>query len=104
MPYFVYCGHDDPARRDIRNRVRELHRQFIRFPQADCRCVAGGPLRDDAGGMMIGTLLVFDAKDRDCVTRFMACDPYNQEKLFSRVEIWAWDWGLGPPQGHDVSR
>ena len=32
MPYFVYCGHDDPGQRDIRDRARELHRQFIRVP------------------------------------------------------------------------
>ena len=102
MPYFVYRGHDAPGQRGIRDRVRELHRQFIRVSRPDCRCVAGGPLRDDAGGMMIGTLLVFEAKDRDCVIQFMAGDPYNQENLFSRVEIWAWDWGLGTPQGQEA--
>lgn len=98
MPYFVYCGHDGPGKQEIRQRVRDSHRQYIRIVQVDCRCVAGGPLKDDANGTMIGTLLVFEAKDRQTVAKFMAGDPYNREALFSEVDIWAWDWGLGPPQ------
>jgi uncharacterized protein YciI len=97
MPYFVFCAHDKPGASDARSRVREQHRAYIRIAQDRCRCVAGGPLMDDAGAAMVGSLLIFDAKDRTAVERFVANDPYTTENIFARMDIWRWNWGLGLP-------
>jgi uncharacterized protein YciI len=97
MPYFVFYGSDRPGMDAVRARVREDHRQHLRQTQPGCRAVLGGPLVDDAGARMDGTLLVFEADDRAAVERFMAGDPYSQNDLFERVEIRRWSWGLGKP-------
>ena len=97
MPHFVFCAHDRPGVGEIRARVREQHRAYIRIAQDGCRCVAGGPLMDESGTQMAGTLLVFEARDRDAVEGFVANDPYMAEKIFARIDIWKWNWGLGNP-------
>ena len=97
MPYFVFCSHDKPGTSDARSRVRERHRAYIRIARDGCRCVAGGPLMDDAGAAMIGSLLVFEAQDRAAVEKFVAGDPYTKENIFSSTDIWRWNWGLGLP-------
>ena len=97
MPYFVFCAHDKPGMGATRAKVREEHRAYIRLAQDGCRCVAGGPLMDDSGAQMNGTLLVFEARDRQAVEHFVANDPYSGEKLFARSDIRQWNWGLGKP-------
>ena len=97
MPYFVFCAHDKPGMGEARAKVREQHRAYIRVPQEGCRCVAGGPLMDEDGGRMNGTLLIFAALDRKAVERFVANDPYTVEAIFARSDIWPWNWGLGQP-------
>ena len=59
--------------------------------------MAGGPLMDDSGARMAGTLLVFEARDREAVESFVATDPYMGEHIFARTDIWRWHWGLGQP-------
>jgi uncharacterized protein YciI len=97
MPYFVFCAHDKPGVGDARAKVREQHRAYIRVAQDGCRCVAGGPLMDDSGVSMNGTLLIFEARDRQAVEHFVANDPYMGEAIFARIDIWRWHWGLGQP-------
>jgi uncharacterized protein YciI len=97
MPYFVFCAHDKPDAAEARARLRERHRAYIRIAQDGCRCVAGGPLMDEDGGRMTGTLLVFEARDRQAVEAFVATDPYMGERIFMRTDIRRWNWGLGQP-------
>ena len=59
--------------------------------------MAGGPLMDDSGVQMAGTLLVFEARDRKAVESFVATDPYMGEQIFAHTDIWRWNWGLGQP-------
>src|ERR1700755_745755 len=75
MPFFVFCAHDKPGTGEARMRARELHRAYIRIAQEGCRCVAGGPLMDESGAQMTGTLLVFEARDRKAVETFVSNDP-----------------------------
>lgn len=98
MPYFVFYGSDGPGGDEIRARVREAHRLYLRQAQPGARVVLGGPLVEDEGGRMDGTLLVFEADDRAAVQRFVAGDPYAQAGLFARTEIRRWNWGLGKPE------
>ena len=97
MPYFVFCAHDKPGMSEARARVREQHRTYIRIARDGCRCVAGGPLMDEGGAAMNGTLLIFEAQDRRAVERFVANDPYVGEEIFARMDIRQWRWGLGQP-------
>ena len=97
MPYFAFCAHDKPGMSEARAKVRERHRAYIRIAQEGCRCVAGGPLMDESGTHMTGTLLIFEARDRQAVERFVANDPYMGENLFARMDIRQWNWGLGQP-------
>ena len=100
MPFFVFCAHDKPGTGEARMRARELHRAYIRIAQDGCRCVAGGPLMDESGAQMTGTLLVFEARDRKAVETFVSNDPYMGEDIFARTDIWKWNWGLGQPPTH----
>ena len=95
--YFVFRGTDRAGADALRARLRAAHRQHIREPRANCRVVAGGPLVEDDGQRMIGTLLVLEAKDRAAALNFLADDPYLREDLFARTELQRWNWGLGEP-------
>jgi uncharacterized protein len=97
MPYFVFCAHDKPGMGEVRMKVREQHRAYIRIAQDGCRCVAGGPLMDESGARMNGTLLIFEARDRQAVEHFVSNDPYLGEEIFAHIDIWPWKWGLGQP-------
>ena len=97
MPFFVFYGIDKPGVEETRLRVRPAHQARLREGGPGCKAVAGGPLADDAGEHLIGSLLVFDAEDRAAVERFMAGDPYLIEGVFERTEIRRWRWGLNPP-------
>ncbi len=95
MPYFIFRGTDAPGMSSIRSEIREAHRSYIRIASPDCRVVAGGPLVNDAGDTMFGTLLVLEATDRDAAMHFLKDDPYAKAKLFMRTELDRWQWGLG---------
>jgi hypothetical protein len=97
MPHFVLIGRDRPGTGDLRQSLRPAHQAHFFAPREDCVGVAGGPLLDEKGREMVGTLLVFEAVDRAAVDRFFADDPYNTGGLFASVEIIAWRWGLGRP-------
>ena len=97
MPYFVLIGRDRPGTLALRQSLRPAHQAHFFAPRVDCVGVAGGPLLDDAGAEMVGSLLVFEATDRAAVDRFFAEDPYNRGGLFGSVEISPWRWGLGRP-------
>lgn len=95
MAFFVFRGVDGPNSAAIRARVRDAHRAYIRVSAFGCRVVAGGPLVDDNGEVMFGTLLVLEAPDRDTAERFLRGDPYAEAQLFIRTELDRWNWGLG---------
>jgi hypothetical protein len=95
VPFFIFRGTDRPDRAATRAEIREAHRAYIRKPTPDCRVVAGGPLVDDEGDAMFGTLLVLEATDRNAALRFLQDDPYARAQLFARTELDRWQWGLG---------
>jgi hypothetical protein len=96
--YFIFRGSDRPGVDKLRARLRAAHRRHIRAPRADCRVVAGGPLVEDDGQRMVGTLLVLEALDRAAAQKFLADDPYLRENLFAQTELQRWNWGLGEPR------
>jgi uncharacterized protein YciI len=104
MPYFMVIGRDRPGTKDLRLSLRPAHQAHFFAPQPGCRGVAGGPLVDDTGESMEGSLLVFEADDRAAVDRFLLDDPYCRGGLFESVEIKRWRWGLGAPPHENGSR
>lgn len=94
LSHFLVRAFDGQNGNAIRAEVREPHRAHLRRQTADCRCVLGGPLRNEQGEM-IGTALVFEATSRAAVEQFMADDPYVKANLFARLETDVWTIGLG---------
>jgi len=58
----------------------------------------GGPMLDDAGATMNGTLLVIEAGSLLEVEAFMQDDPYVRAGLFASLQIRPWHWSLGNPE------
>jgi uncharacterized protein YciI len=104
VAFFVLIGRDRLATGPLRQSLRPAHQAHFFAPRPDCRGVAGGPLLDDAGEQMVGSLLVFEAVDRAAVDRFVADDPYTRAGLFETVEIIPWRWGLGRPDAVFAAR
>ena len=89
MPFALICR-DRPGARDIRKANRDAHLAYV----ADHPILLGGPMLDDAGGM-IGSLLILDVDDRAAAEAFAASDPYATAGLFESVEIVAWKRVIG---------
>jgi uncharacterized protein YciI len=95
VPFFIFRGTDGPGGASIRAEIRDAHRAYIRVATPGCRVVAGGPLVDDHGNVMFGTLLVLEAIDRNAAQQFLQGDPYAKAQLFAHTELDRWQWGLG---------
>lgn len=96
--YFVFTGTDRPGSGALRASLRPEHRQYLRTIAPDCRVVAGGPIVEDDGDRMVGTLLILEARDRTAAERFLADDPYARGSLFKSTALQRWIWGLGEPR------
>lgn len=97
--FFAVFATDKPDMCDVRERVRPVHRTYLRSAtQHGVFVRLGGPTLAPCGDAMNGTLLVVEAEGIDDVMAFVSHDPYVQAGLFDRVEIRPWDWSLGNPE------
>ena len=87
MQYVLYCL-DKSGHSQIRAANRDAHLAYLKGHSA--AIVFAGPLLDDAGTGMIGSLLVMDFPDRAAVDKFVAGDPYNRAGLFASVRVSPW--------------
>jgi uncharacterized protein YciI len=46
-----------------------------------------GPLQSDDGEIMVGSLFIIEAPDRDAIKRFTEADPFHQEGVWGHVHI-----------------
>ena len=100
--YFIIFATDKPGQGDLRNRIRPLHRSYLRATaEHGVRVHLGGPTLAQQSATMNGTLLVVETTDHEQVRRFVENDPYMQAGLFEHVEIRAWNWTLGNPNQPD---
>jgi uncharacterized protein YciI len=83
MYFVVYCK-DSPE--NLRPKYRADHLQFVLENSSVYRF--GGPLIDDAG-KVVGSLIIFNVKDRAEVDKLLATDPYFTNRIFSSIEIHA---------------
>ena len=58
-----------------------------------------GPLMDDAGAEMRGSLVVVEADNIADARAISAQDPFFKMGVFESVEVHAWNWTLGRPEG-----
>jgi len=94
MEYALYCM-DRADGAAIRRANREAHLAYAREHATMIR--VAGPLFDDAGETMVGSLFILEADDLETARRFNRDDPYTRAGLFERVEIRPFRWLLGEP-------
>lgn len=87
MLFAIFCT-DKPGRGDVRGANRQAHLDYL-AGFAD-QIVIAGPLQNDAGDGMVGSLLVLDFPDRAAAEAFATDDPYAKAGLFESVVIRRW--------------
>lgn len=70
---------------DLRMRVRPEHKAYL-AAVAD-RIAFAGPLLQDDGQTMLGSLLVIDFEDRQSAERWMADEPFTKAGLYEHVSV-----------------
>lgn len=66
----------------------DAHKAFLADTSAyGVRIVMSGPLTDDDGTTMIGSLFIVEAQDRAAVEAFNAADPFRKADLWEQVTI-----------------
>ena len=91
MLYAIICI-DKPGQIELRKANRDAHLAHIRATDGAIR--QAGPFLDEAGEMC-GSLLIFEAPDRETVEAWCRDDPYAKAGLFSSVEIRPWKRVIG---------
>jgi uncharacterized protein YciI len=86
--YFAFVCRDKPNGQDLRGQNRQAHLEYLeRFEEL---LLAAGPLQNEEGTGMTGSLLILDLPDRRAAEDFAANDPYARAGLFESVEIHRW--------------
>ncbi|MFX1677018.1 YciI family protein [Paraburkholderia sp. A2WS-5] len=97
--YYAVFATDKPGMREVRDRIRAVHRTYLRSaPQHGVFVRLGGSTFAPRCDGHNGTLLVVEAEAYDDVMRFVRDDPYTLAGVFERVEIRPWDWNVGNPE------
>ncbi len=85
----LYAFHllDRPAAAELRAAVRPRHKAYL--AQVADRIAFAGPLVDDTGGEMIGSLLVIDFPSRQAAVEWMRDEPFTREGLYASTSVHA---------------
>lgn len=88
---FVITAIDGPDAKERRDAVADAHHKF----QASVmdRYVARGPMFDDDGKKMIGSIMIMEYPDLAACEEFWAGEPLNYGGVFSDVTIERWRYG-----------
>ena len=84
---YVFRLLDKPAAAALRQRVRPEHKAYL--AQVAGRIAFAGPLTNDDGVTMIGSLLAIDFDSRDAAHAWLADEPFTRAALYAGVEIHA---------------
>jgi len=82
---FVFHLIDRADAGDLRQRVRPEHKVYL-AAVAD-RIAFAGPLTEDDGHTMIGSLLAIDFQDRAAAEAWMAHEPFTKAGLYEAVSV-----------------
>lgn len=84
---FVLHLLDKPGAGDLRQRMRPEHKAYL--AQVAERIAFAGPLLQDDGETMLGSLLVIDFASRGAVMAWLADEPFTRAGLYADVRIHA---------------
>ena len=79
---------DKPHAAELRNRVRPEHKAYL--GQVAERIAFAGPLMDDAGQSMLGSLLAIDFESREAAQAWLADEPFTRAGLYASVTLHAY--------------
>lgn len=82
---FAFHLIDRPDAAELRQRVRPEHKAYL-TAVAD-RIAFAGPLTQDDGQTMLGSLLVIDFDDRAAAERWMADEPFTKAGLYQTASV-----------------
>lgn len=87
----LYALHllDKPDMQDLRSRTRPDHKAYL--SQVAERIAFAGPLLDDDGRTMIGSLLVIDFAGRDAALDWLADEPFTRAGLYGQTRVYAFE-------------
>jgi uncharacterized protein YciI len=91
MLFSIYCV-DKPGHLPLRLQHYAAHREHC---ATGLRIVMSGPLVEDDGETMIGSLFVVEAKDRAEVEAYVARDPFKKAGLWESCAIRAFSKRIG---------
>lgn len=79
MPQYIIIAYDKPGPDQIARRkaARSAHVPQIREMAAQRKLVVGGGILDEHG-TVIGSVGIYDFKDRDELDAYLRAEPYNQ--------------------------
>ncbi|MBT4703253.1 MAG: YciI family protein [Rhodospirillaceae bacterium] len=84
MLFAIYCI-DKPGMAEKRVAVMQPHRDYL--AQVSVKIVMSGPLVDDDGETVVGSLYVVEAADRAEIEAFQKDDPLVLADLWELVEV-----------------
>ena len=87
MNFVLYCV-DKPGHGQVRADNRPAHLDYLKS-KLD-QIVIAGPMLDDDGESVLGSMLVIEAADRAEAEAFAAEDPYAKAGLFENVTVLAY--------------
>ena len=82
---FAFWMIDQPGMLETRNRIRPEHKDHLASVETGIHFA--GPLMDETGQHMIGSLLAIDFPDRQAAEAWLAAEPFNQAGVYQRIEI-----------------
>ena len=95
---FVIHGIDKPGS-PLRNQLIDEHRAYL--AASPIRTIASGPLMDDWGEQIIGSVIIVDCENRSAVDRLMADEPFNLAGLYETLTINRWHQRVGDIAHHE---
>lgn len=84
MHFVIYCR-DREKSAELRAANFEAHKTHLATGQVSI--VVSGPLLDDDGETVIGSLFIIEADGLDAVAAFNAADPFNAAGIWDSVAI-----------------
>jgi uncharacterized protein YciI len=78
---------DKPQSADLRQRVRPLHKAYL--AAAADRIAFAGPLMNEDGETMIGSLLALDFDSREAALAWLADEPFTRAGLYASTTVTA---------------
>jgi len=97
MLFAVICTDKPGEGLALRQQTREKHLAYLRG-LGDVMKTAG-PFMNADGTEPRGSLVIIEADSLQAAQAIAADDPYNKAGVFASVEVRAWKWLFGRPEG-----